>query len=140
MELIRNIEPVVRGGVEDTSLESKDTKNSEAKAKDSLFEDRPSRGQGQECSRPRTKDTAASVFKTKKRSSKKFFRKSPVYRLNQNFRLWRPKPQIKPITLETRKPIRNSNVSQTGVWRQNPQPLEALGSGGEAPSCWAFFL
>ena len=28
---------------------------------DSSFEDRPSRGQGQDCSRPRTKDTAASV-------------------------------------------------------------------------------
>ena len=26
------------------------------KAKDRLFKDRPSRGQGQECSRPRTKD------------------------------------------------------------------------------------
>ena len=38
-------------------------KKSEAKAKNSLSEDRPSRGQGQECSRPRTKDTAASVQK-----------------------------------------------------------------------------
>ena len=56
-----------RGGVEDTRLEAKPkaTKKSEAKAKDSLFEDRPSRGQGQECSRPRprTKDTRASVKK-----------------------------------------------------------------------------
>ena len=56
-----------RGGVEDTRLEAKakDTKKkSEAKAKDSLSEDRPSRGQGQDCSRPRprTKDTAASVL------------------------------------------------------------------------------
>ena len=45
-------------------------KNSEAKAKakDSLFEDRTSRGQGQECSRPRprTKDTGASVLRKKK--------------------------------------------------------------------------
>ena len=42
-------------------------KKSEAKAKDSLSEDRPSRGQGQECSRPRprTKDTATSVFQKK---------------------------------------------------------------------------
>ena len=61
-----------RGGVEDTRLEAKakDTKKSEAKAKakDSLSEDRHSRGQGQECSRPRprTKDTAASVFHKKK--------------------------------------------------------------------------
>ena len=41
-------------------------KKSEANAKDCLSEDRPSRGQGQECSRPRTKDTAASVFPKKK--------------------------------------------------------------------------
>ena len=45
-----------RGGVEDIRLEAKakakDTKKSEAK--DSLSEDRPSRGHGQECSRPRT--------------------------------------------------------------------------------------
>ena len=42
-------------------------KNSEAKAKDSLFEDRTSRGQGQERSkpRPRTKDTGASVLRKK---------------------------------------------------------------------------
>ena len=62
-------------------------KKSEAKAKDSLSEDRPSRGQGQECSRPRprTKDKAASNFQKKKRSSKKFFRQSPIYRLSQNF-------------------------------------------------------
>ena len=40
-------------------------KKSETKAKDSLSEDRTSRGQGQECSRPRpkTKDTGASVLK-----------------------------------------------------------------------------
>ena len=58
-----------RGGVENTRLEAKakDTKKSEAKAKDSLFEDRPSRFQGQEClrPRPRTKDTAASVLQKK---------------------------------------------------------------------------
>ena len=47
------------------------------KARDSLSEDRPFRGQEQERSRPRprTKDTGASVLK--KRSSRKFFRRSP---------------------------------------------------------------
>ena len=52
-------------------------KKSDAKAKDSLSEDRHSRGQGQECSRPRprTKDTSASALQ-KKRSSQKFFRRS----------------------------------------------------------------
>ena len=64
-----------RGRVEDTRLEAKDTKKSEAKAKDSLSEDRPSRGQGQECSRPRprTKDTAASVLQKKKKVFKKSY-------------------------------------------------------------------
>ena len=52
-------------------------KKSEAKAKNSLSEDRHSRGQGQECSRPRTKDTSASVLQKKKRSSQKFFKRSP---------------------------------------------------------------
>ena len=46
-----------------------------SEAKDSLSEDRTSRGQGQECSRPRprTEDTGASVFLKNKRSSKIFF-------------------------------------------------------------------
>ena len=55
-----------RGGVEDTRLEAK------AKAKDSLSEDRTSRGQGQQCSRPRTEDTGASVLLQKK-GLQKFF-------------------------------------------------------------------
>ena len=49
---------------------AKDTKKPEvkAKAKDSFSKDRPSRGQGQECSkpRPRTKDTNANVFQKKR--------------------------------------------------------------------------
>ena len=69
-------------------------KKSEAKAKDSLSENRHSRGRGQECSRPRPriKDTSASALKKKKvftkifqaiskkqnkRSSQKFFKRSP---------------------------------------------------------------
>ena len=67
-------------------------KQSEAKVKDSLSEDRHSQGQGQQCSRPRTKDTSASALqkkkvftkifqaiskKKKKRSSQKFFKRSP---------------------------------------------------------------
>ena len=53
-----------RGGVEDTRLEAKakGTKKTEAKAKDIPSEDRHSRGQGQERSRPRTKDTNESVL------------------------------------------------------------------------------
>ena len=54
---------ITRGGVEDTRLE--------AKAKDSLSEDRHSRGQGQECSRPRPR-TQAQVLSKKKKSSQNF--------------------------------------------------------------------
>ena len=61
----------IRGGVEDTRLEAKakDTKKSEAK--DTPSEDRPSRGQGQECSmpKPRTKDTGASVLQKQKKET-----------------------------------------------------------------------
>ena len=51
-----------------------------SEAKDSLSEDKHSRGQGQECSRPRprTKDTSASALQKKKRSSQKFFKRSPL--------------------------------------------------------------
>ena len=49
-------------------------KKSDAKAKDSLSEDRHSRGQGHECSRPRTKDTSASALqKNKKKGLHKNF-------------------------------------------------------------------
>ena len=60
---------IVRGGVEDARLEAK------AKAKDSLSEDRHSRGQGQECSRPkpRTKDTSVSCSIKKKKGLHKNF-------------------------------------------------------------------
>ena len=49
-------------------------KKSEAKVKDSLSEDRHSRGQGQECSRPRprTKDTSESALQKKKGLHKNF--------------------------------------------------------------------
>ena len=81
---------VTRGGVEDTRLEAK------AKAKDT----KKIRGEGQgqpfrrqTLSRPRTgmleakaKDQGHSrKHSPKKRSSKKFFRQSPIYRRSQNF-------------------------------------------------------
>ena len=55
---------LTRGGVENTRLKPRTQKKSEAKAKDSPYEDRPSRGQGQECSkpRPRTEDPGASIL------------------------------------------------------------------------------
>ena len=59
--------PAIRGEVEDTRLEAKDTKKSEAKASPS--EDRLSRGQEQECARPRTQ---AQVFSKKKDLQKSF--------------------------------------------------------------------
>ena len=52
----------IRGGVVSTTFKTKaPPKKSEAKAKDPLFEDRPSRGQGEEWSRPRPR-TKATIF------------------------------------------------------------------------------
>ena len=77
--------PISKGGVEDTRLE----------AKDSPSEDRYSGGQGQECSRPRAKDTGAffpkkKIFKiffrqSQKKSFQKFFRRSPKKRCRKKF-------------------------------------------------------
>ena len=76
-----------RGGVEDTRLE--------AKAKDGLSEDRTSRSQGQECSRPRprTKDTSASVLQ--KKGLQNFFSGDLQFiGVPRIFDCGRPKPQI----------------------------------------------
>ena len=76
--LVSSTPPMVytRGGVEDKRLEAKakDTKKkSEAKAKDSFSEDRTSRGQGQECLRPRPNTGASVLRKKKKNVFKNFF-------------------------------------------------------------------
>ena len=65
---------------QDQGLGHKKKSEAKAKAKDSLSENKTSRGQGQECSRPRprTKDIGVSDLQ-KKRSSKIFFRRSPIY-------------------------------------------------------------
>ena len=89
-----------RDGVEKTRLEAKakDKKKSEAKAKDIFSEDRTSRGQGQQCSRPRsrTKDTGAIAFskKKQKRSSKNFLDGLQFIGVARIFGWGRPKPQI----------------------------------------------
>ena len=63
-------------------------KKSEARAKDSLFEDRHSRGEGQERSRPRprTKNTSASALQKKKKVFTKIFQAiSTKKRFPKNF-------------------------------------------------------
>ena len=64
-----------RGGVEATRLKAKDTKKSEAKAKESPSEDRHSRGQGQEYARGQGPRTQTQGF-FKKKIFKKFFQDS----------------------------------------------------------------
>ena len=79
----------IRGEVEGTRLEAKvkDTKKIRGQGKNSPSEGRPSRGQGQKCSRPRTKDAGASILQKKglqkffsgeKGLEKFFFRRSPI--------------------------------------------------------------
>ena len=65
--------------VESRTQGSRPRTQKESEAKDSPTEDRFSRGQG-----PRTKDTSTSVLQ-KKRSSQKFFRRSPEKNVFQKF-------------------------------------------------------
>ena len=64
-----------RGGVESIRLEAKDTKKSEAKAKDAPSEERPCRGQGQDCLKTRTK-TKDTMQKCSPPPKKKVFAKT----------------------------------------------------------------
>ena len=64
--LLEQYTQINRGGVEDTRLEAKDTKKSEAKAKDSLSEDGHSRGQGRNA-RGQGPRTQAQLQKKKKK-------------------------------------------------------------------------
>ena len=125
-----------RGGVEDTRLETKAKDTKKSKAKDSLSEDRHSRGQGQECSRPRprTKDTSASalqkkkkvvtkifqaISKKKKRSSQKFFKRSP--RKNVFQKIFQPLHKI----LTIKKIVLSSSRGQAnfrGLEASRPRP------------------
>ena len=80
-----------RGGVEDTRLKAKNTKK--IRGQGQTF-------RGQTLSRPRTgmleaKNQGHSCkCSPKKRSSKKFFRQSPIHRRSQNFYWGEAKPQI----------------------------------------------
>ena len=56
-----------KGEVEDTTLKAKDTQKKRNEAKDSVSEDRPSQGQGQDCSRPRTKDATCKCYPRKEK-------------------------------------------------------------------------
>ena len=87
-QLSSNCELANRGGVVDTSLEAKDTKKNPRPRPRTAFsrtdtleaKDKNARGQGQ---RPRTQ---AQVLSKKKRSSQKFFRRSPKKKgLHKNF-------------------------------------------------------
>ena len=54
-------------------------KKCEAKAKYRLSENRPSRGQGQECSRPRTKDTTRKKKRLRAKKKSKTFAKFQAF-------------------------------------------------------------
>ena len=106
-------------------------KKSEAKAKDSLSEDRHSRGQGQECSRPRTKNTAASVLQKKKkkkkeRSSQKFFKRSPQKNVFQKiFQALHKILTIQIILLSSSRGqanFRGLEASRPRTWSSRPRP------------------
>ena len=111
-------------------------KKSEAKAKDSLSEDRHSRGQGQECSRPRprTKDTSASALQKKKkkiftkRSSQKFFKRSPQKNVFQkNFQALHKILTIQKVVLSSSRGQANfrgleASRPRPRTWPSRPRP------------------
>ena len=85
--------------MEDTRLEAKakDTHKKKSEAKDGPPEDRPSRGQGQKCSTPRTGNTGASVLPPpkKNRSAKIVFRQSQKKKGRQKIFKRSPKRKTK---------------------------------------------
>ena len=95
-------------------------KKPEAMAKDKASEDRPSRGQVQECSRPRTKDTGASVLQ-KKRSSKFFFRRFQKKGLQKFFQAFYKLSTIQNIVL--------SSSRGQGKFQGQGQELDLGGQG-----------
>ena len=81
-----------------SEAKAKDTKKIRGQTKDSLSEDRTSRGQEQECSRPRTKDTGASNLQ-KKKIFKNFFQAiSNSLAYSRIFDWGRLKPQLHEMT------------------------------------------
>ena len=134
---------IYRGGVEDTRLEATDTKKSEAKAKDSLCEDRHSRGQRQECSRPRprTKDTSTSALQKKKVFTK-------IFQAISTKKLFQKIFQALPKILTIQKIVLSSSRGQAnfrGLEASRPRPrtsksvLEDSTSAYLVPDC-SFFL
>ena len=98
-------------------VESRTQKKSEAK--DSLSEDRHSRGHGQECSRPRTKNTSASALqKKKKRSSQKFCKRSPPKKKKIFTKIFQA------ISTKKRFPKKFSSASQNFNSSKNSAVLE----------------
>ena len=107
-----------------------------SEAKDSPTEDRPFRGQGQECSRPRPR-TQAQVLSKKKRSSPKFFRRSPKKNVFQT--IFQALHKISTI----QKIVLSSNQGQAnfrGLEASRPRPrtskcvLEDSTSGKDIPA------
>ena len=138
-----------RGGVEDTRLgakaKAKDTKKkkkteAKAKAKDSLSEDRTSRGQGQQCSRPRTKDTGASVLQKKKNVFKIFFQAISNSLAYPEF-LIGGGLNHKSHEMKSSKFFPNSNVSKTGgLGAGLPAAVGFEGLGAKPPAVRRSFV
>ena len=139
--------PEVESRTQDSRPRPRTQKKSEAKAKDSLSEDRHSRGQGQECSRPspRTKDTSASALQKKglhkdfssdlheKTFSKKFFKRSTNFnnsknsavlepRTGQFSRTWDLEAKAKGLTFEAKAKAKDFKMCPRGRPRGQGRP------------------
>ena len=104
MTSLRNNSVKTRGGVEDTRLKAKDTKNFEAKAKN-----RPFRGQ-----KPRTQ---TQVFSKKKKVFKIFFQAISKKSLQNFFQTKKGFKKFFSGDLYSRKPKKDLCIFSQGFWR-----------------------
>ena len=103
----------IRGGVEDTRLKAKETKKIRGQGQGQPF-------RGQTLSRPRTQ---AQAFSKKKRSSKIFFRRSPIHWRTQNFDWGKPKSQITwndviKIFSKKKKFLWDKDIAEWKIWNR----------------------
>ena len=110
---------IIRGGVEDTRLEAKDTKKIRGQGQGQPF-------RGQTLSRPRPRTQAQVLSKKKKRSSQKFFRRFPQKNVFQKiFQALHKILTIQKIVLSSSRGqvnFRGLEASRPRTWPSRPRP------------------
>ena len=105
----------IRGGVKDKRFKAKDTKKSEAMPKGRPSEDKPSRGEGQECSRPRPRTQRGNeeMFTKKKGLRSK---NSQIFSKMQA--ISKTKPSLKNLQVLWRAPVKTTLLMTLAQFQQ----------------------